>query len=191
MNYRPTPKYNDSDQGVTIQAYPKEVGLPPTMACEMEAVLRKIKNGKEARKVKANIEIVKAGDETIAKVGFVDIPVDFTALPVGFASLPVDFAAVPVGFSGLPVGFAALPLVYRFFRLARGSSGALSLASPGVPGNCRKQCSVPGKLPGDTMVVLVGQMGILSAHAWCGTSVKNTMEEIIIKRIIYVNLAIL
>ena len=65
--------------------------------------------------------------------------------------------------------------------------GALSLASPGVPGNCRKQCSVPGKLPGDTMVVLVGQMGILSAHAWCGTSVKNTMEETIMKRIIYVN----
>ena len=58
-------------------------------------------------------------------------------------------------------------------------SGALSLASPGVPGNCRKQCSVPGKLPGDPMVVLVGQMGILSAHAWCGTSVKNTMEETI------------
>ena len=31
---------------------------------------------------------------------------------------------------------------------------ALSLASPGVPGNCRKQCSVPGKLPGSTMVFL-------------------------------------
>ena len=69
--------------------------------------------------------------------------------------------------------------------------GALSLASPGVPGNCRKQCSVPGKLPGDTMVVLVGQMEILSAHAWCGTSVKNMMEETIMKRIIYVNHAIL
>ena len=49
----------------------------------------------------------------------------------------------------------------------------------------------PGKLPGDTMVVLVGQMGILSAHAWCGTSVKNTMEETIMKRMIYVNHAIL
>ena len=58
-------------------------------------------------------------------------------------------------------------------------------------GNCRKQCSVPGKLPGDPMVVLVGQMGILSAHAWCGTSVKNTMEETIMKRIMYVNHAIL
>ena len=43
----------------------------------------------------------------------------------------------------------------------------------------------------DTMVVVVGQMGILSAHAWCGTSVKNTMEETIMKRIIYVNHAIL
>ena len=52
-------------------------------------------------------------------------------------------------------------------------------------------CSVPGKLPGDPMVVLVGQMGILSAHAWCGTSVKNTMEETIMKRMIYVNHAIL
>ena len=27
------------------------------------------------------------------------------------------------------------------------SLGALSLASPGVPGNCRKQCSVPGRSP--------------------------------------------
>ena len=27
------------------------------------------------------------------------------------------------------------------------TSGALSLASPGVPGNCRKQCSVPGRSP--------------------------------------------
>ena len=71
------------------------------------------------------------------------------------------------------------------------SPGALSLASPGVPRNCRKQCSVPGKLPGDPMVVLVGQMGILSAHAWCGTSVKNTMEETIMKRMIYVNHAII
>ena len=57
------------------------------------------------------------------------------------------------------------------------TTGALSLASPGVPGNCGKQCSVPGRSPGDTMVVPVGQMGILSAHAWCCTSVKNTMEE--------------
>ena len=71
-------------------------------------------------------------------------------------------------------------------------SGALSLASPGVPGNCRKQCSVPGSsLAGSTMVVLVSQMGILSAHVWCGTSVKNTMEETIMKRMIYVNHTIL
>ena len=27
------------------------------------------------------------------------------------------------------------------------SPGALSLASPGVPGNCRKQCSVPREAP--------------------------------------------
>ena len=74
--------------------------------------------------------------------------------------------------------------VIRRVTWSTGIPGALSLASPGVPGNCRKQCSVPGKLPGDTMVVLVGQMGILCAHAWCGTSVKNTMEETIMKRII-------
>ena len=95
---------------------------------------------------------------------------------------------------------ADIPQIYYLYRANMANisgtgvtspSGALSLASPGVPGNCRKQCSVPGKLPGDTMVVLVGQMGILSAHAWCGTSVKNTMEETIMKRIIYVNHAIL
>ena len=33
--------------------------------------------------------------------------------------------------------------------------GALSLASPGVPGNCRKQYSVPGKLPGDTTLTYI------------------------------------
>ena len=31
--------------------------------------------------------------------------------------------------------------------------------------------------PGSTMVVPVGQMGILSAHAWCCISVKNTMGD--------------
>ena len=31
--------------------------------------------------------------------------------------------------------------------------------------------------PGSTMAVPVGQMGILSAHAWCCISVKNTMED--------------
>ena len=63
---------------------------------------------------------------------------------------------------------------------------------PECPGELPKTVySVPGKLPGDPMVVLVGQMGMLSAHAWCGTSVKNTMEETIMKRMIYVNHAIL
>ena len=31
--------------------------------------------------------------------------------------------------------------------------------------------------PGSTMVVPVGQMGILSAHTWCCISDKNMMEE--------------
>ena len=53
----------DSDQAVTIQTDPKEV--PPIVAWEVEAALRKMKNGKEAGKV--NIETLKAGDETIAK----------------------------------------------------------------------------------------------------------------------------
>ena len=45
--------------------------------------------------------------------------------------------------------------------------GALSSASPGVPGNCRKQCSIPGKLPGDTIIAPVpwDSLGILTAHA--------------------------
>ena len=37
------------------------------MAWEVEAALRKMKNGKEAGKDQVNIETVKAGDETIAK----------------------------------------------------------------------------------------------------------------------------
>ena len=37
------------------------------MACEGEAALRKMKNGKEAGKDKVDIETLKAGDETIAK----------------------------------------------------------------------------------------------------------------------------
>ena len=37
------------------------------MAWEVEAALRKMKNGKEARKDQVNIETLKAGDETIAK----------------------------------------------------------------------------------------------------------------------------
>ena len=55
----------DSDQAVTIQPDPKEV--PPIMAWEVEAAIRKMKNGKEAGKDQVNIETLKAGDETIAK----------------------------------------------------------------------------------------------------------------------------
>ena len=55
----------DSGQAVTIQTYPEEVR--PIMAWEVEAALRKMKNGKEAGKDQVNIETLKAGDETIAK----------------------------------------------------------------------------------------------------------------------------
>ena len=55
----------DSDHAVTIQTDPEEV--PPIMAWEMEAALRKMKNLKEAGKDQVNIESLKAGDETIAK----------------------------------------------------------------------------------------------------------------------------
>ena len=55
----------DSDQAVAIQTDPKEV--PPIMAWEVEAALRKMKNGKEAGRDQVNIETLKAGDETIAK----------------------------------------------------------------------------------------------------------------------------
>ena len=51
--------------GSDIQTDPKEV--PPIMAWEVEAALRKMKNGKEAGKDQVNIETLKAGDETIAK----------------------------------------------------------------------------------------------------------------------------
>ena len=55
----------DSDQAVTILTYPEEV--PPIMAWEEEAALRKMKNGKEAGKDQVNIETLKAGEESIAK----------------------------------------------------------------------------------------------------------------------------
>ena len=55
----------DSDEAVTIQTDPKEV--PPIMTWEVEAALRKMKNGKEAGKDQVNIEALKAGDETILK----------------------------------------------------------------------------------------------------------------------------
>ena len=43
----------DSNQAVTIQTDPEEV--PPIMAWEVEAALRKMKNGKEAGKDQVNI----------------------------------------------------------------------------------------------------------------------------------------
>ena len=55
-----------SDQAVTIQTDPEEV--PPIMAWEVEAALRKTKNGKEAGNDHVNIETLKARDEAIAKV---------------------------------------------------------------------------------------------------------------------------
>ena len=54
-----------SNQAVTIQTDPKEI--PPIMAWEVEATLRKMKNGKEAGKDQVNIETLKPGYETIAK----------------------------------------------------------------------------------------------------------------------------
>ena len=49
-----------------MQTYPEEV--PPIIAWEVEAPLRKMKNWKEAGNLdQVNIESLKAGDETIAK----------------------------------------------------------------------------------------------------------------------------
>ena len=55
----------ETDQAVTIQTDPEEV--PPIIGWELEAELRKMKNGKEAGTAQVNIETLKAGDETIAK----------------------------------------------------------------------------------------------------------------------------
>ena len=55
----------DSDQAVTIQTDPEE--LPLIMVWEVEASLRKMKNGKESGKDRVNIETLKAGDDTISK----------------------------------------------------------------------------------------------------------------------------
>ena len=55
----------DSDLAVTINTEPDE--LPPIIAWDVDAALRKMKNGKEARKGQVNIGTLKAGDETIAK----------------------------------------------------------------------------------------------------------------------------
>ena len=52
-------------KAVTIQTYPDEV--PPIMAWDVEAALRKMKNGNEAGKDQVNIETLKAVDDTIAK----------------------------------------------------------------------------------------------------------------------------
>ena len=57
----------DSDQAVTIQYNTDPEEVPPIMTWEVEAVLRKMKNGKEVGKDQVNIETLKAGDETIAK----------------------------------------------------------------------------------------------------------------------------
>ncbi len=54
----------DSYQAVTIQTDSEEV--PTIMAWEVEAAVRKMKNGKEAGKDQVNIETLKTGDETIA-----------------------------------------------------------------------------------------------------------------------------
>ena len=48
-----------------MQTDPEKVS--PIMAWEVEAALRKMKNGKEAGKDQVNIETLKAGDETFAK----------------------------------------------------------------------------------------------------------------------------
>ena len=58
-------EFYDSDQTIQIQTDREEV--PPIMAWEVEAALRKMKNGKEAGKDQVNIETLKAGYETIAK----------------------------------------------------------------------------------------------------------------------------
>ena len=47
----------DSDEAVIIQTDPEEV--LPIMAREVEAALRKVKNGKEAEKDQVNIETLK------------------------------------------------------------------------------------------------------------------------------------
>ena len=54
------PQLYDSDQAVTIRTDPEEV--PQIMAWEVEAALRKMKNGKEAGKGQVNIESLKARD---------------------------------------------------------------------------------------------------------------------------------
>ena len=55
----------DSDQTVIIQTDLE--GVPPIMAWEVQAALRKLKNGKDAGKDQVSIDTLKAGNETIVK----------------------------------------------------------------------------------------------------------------------------
>ena len=57
----------ESDQAVTIQTDPEDVGLPPIMAWKVEAALRKMKNRKEAGKYQVNIETLKAEKKPLRK----------------------------------------------------------------------------------------------------------------------------
>ena len=57
----------------------------------------------------------------------------------------------------VPIGGRRLEGLVRLGEGRVRLPGALSSASPGVPGNCRKRCSIPGKLPGDTIIAPVGQ----------------------------------
>ena len=58
-------KLYDSDQTVTIRTDPREV--PSVTPWEVEAALKKMKNGKAAGNDQVNIETLKAGEDTIAK----------------------------------------------------------------------------------------------------------------------------
>ena len=55
----------DSDQTVTIRTDPREV--PSVTTWEVEAALKKMKNGKATGNDQVNIETLKAGEDTIAK----------------------------------------------------------------------------------------------------------------------------
>ena len=56
---------SDSDQTVTIRTDPREV--PSVTTWEVEAALKKMKNGKATGNDQVNIETLKAGEDTIAK----------------------------------------------------------------------------------------------------------------------------
>ena len=65
-----------------------------------------------------------------------------------------------------------------------GIRGALSLASPGVPGNCQKQCSVPGSSLGAPHGRTRGTDGNIERACVVRYFRQNTMEETIMKRMI-------